>query len=113
MTKCAVVVQDFYEGDNDFVIMLLEPNEQDLLKLHQTQETKIGVQQLQYKLNLTQENETLVLTEDLYEEIYGTSIEQDKEADIMEEEVFKVQTVGHNRGQKRQTRVPSYLCDYV
>ena len=80
VTKCGVVEQNCYEGQEDVHVMLFEPSETDALKLEQSIVLSISSQDF-IKTTLSVKDGTINLTEDIYEQIFNNNEDADSDED--------------------------------
>ena len=114
-TKIGIVMTEVFEGDTDILMSEFEPSEADALVLQKNMEKTVKVDRIKDKLTMTNNDnvDSFSISERMFEEVYSGRDGDAEEEPIPSEVIARAQTVGSARGQRRQTKPPKRLADYV
>jgi hypothetical protein len=124
VTKCGVVQEHCYEGDQEVCLTVYEPNEQNMLMLDPSVRKDVDIDRLRYGLDghMKADKDHLILSEEQYHEIYGCNpLDNENKNDAEDDEIepvgsasnLKTQTVGEKRGRTRKTKIPRHFDDFI
>jgi hypothetical protein len=110
--KIGVVSKDMLEGDTELQVMVYEANECDAMTFTPSHTNNLAADLLVKELDLPVSKETILLTDMLYEQLFGSSPDREQpeisddqaeeNEDILEalQPVVATQVVGASRGQR-------------
>ena len=112
-------MRDVFDGDNVMQVVHLFADEKNPLRYMMDENTFSLSCNIPIKLIecMIQEDGSVTLSEDRYEEIFRMNERHDEKEESEEEEAeveatAKVQVVGERRGRKRLSKRPRHLYDY-
>ena len=104
--KCGILQDHCYEEDEEICLMVYKPNEQNMLTLDPQIRKNVDSDHLQYKLDVYNktEEDSLILSEEQYNEIYGCKPHLDIENEVETEDVeMQITDYASNSNFKTQT----------